>query len=129
MSQAFQQDEQQNHYATMVDQYVGRRIRKRRIMMGLSQRQLARIIGVTYQQVHKYEQARTRISTGRLFTVAQALSTDPTWFFEGITDQGAVEELPLRERLCLELVRNFFLIKTEKHQQAISSMARLLAGL
>ncbi|MBL6082350.1 helix-turn-helix domain-containing protein [Belnapia sp. T18] len=123
-----QQDEPQSQRATMVDKHVGRRIRERRLAMGLSQQQLARIIGVTYQQEHKYERALNRISAGRLFGVAQALAVDPAWFFEGISEQGEAQELAPRQRMCLELVRNFALIKDEKQREAISSMARSLAG-
>ncbi len=97
-------------------------------MMGLSQQQLARIIGVTYQQAHKYERGLNRISAGRLFAVAQALAVDPTWFFEGMSAEAAVEEIPPRQRMQLELMRNFASITDEKQQEAISNMARSLAG-
>src|ERR1700720_3252708 len=57
-----------------VDRHVGARIRERRIMLGLTQQQLADLIGVTYQQAHKYERGINRVSAGRLFEVAQVLS-------------------------------------------------------
>jgi len=128
MGQTNQQDEPQSQRATLVDRHVGRRMRERRIMMGLSQQQLARILGVTYQQAHKYERGLNRISAGRLFSVAQALAADPAWFFEGISEQGEAEEVAPRQRMLLDLMRNFSLIEDEKQQQAISSMARSLAG-
>ncbi len=96
--------------------------------MGLSQQQLARIIGITYQQAHKYERGQNRISAGRLFSVAQALATEPAWFFDGLGADNVVEELPPRQRMQMELMRNFASIKDEKQQEALSSMARLLAG-
>lgn len=96
--------------------------------MGLSQRQLARAIGVTYQQEHKYERGLSRISAGYLFIIAQALATDPAWFFEGILGQDEAQKLTSRERLHLELMRNFAAIKDEKQQEAISNMACSLAG-
>ncbi|MBL6459524.1 helix-turn-helix transcriptional regulator [Belnapia sp. T6] len=128
MSHAIQQDEPQSQRATVVDEYVGRRIRERRVMLGMSQQQLAGIVGVTYQQQHKYERGLNRISAGRLFAVAQALGTDPAWFFEGVSERGAADGVPPRQRLLLELMRNFALIRDEKQQQAISSMARSLVG-
>jgi transcriptional regulator with XRE-family HTH domain len=128
MGETNPQEEPQSHRATMVDLHVGRRIRERRVMMGLSQQQLARIIGVTYQQAHKYERGLNRISAGRLFAVAQALAIDPTWFFEGMSAEAAVEEIPPRQRMQLELMRNFASITDEKQQEAISNMARSLAG-
>ena len=56
---------------TDVDRYVGSRIRERRVMLGLSQQQMAQLIGVTYQQAHKYERGINRISAGRLFEIAR----------------------------------------------------------
>jgi transcriptional regulator with XRE-family HTH domain len=120
-------DNHQSQRATEIDKHVGLRIRERRVMLGLSQQQLATIIGVTYQQAHKYERGLNRISAGRLFTVAQALAVDPSWFFEDLDGNGANDNLGSRQRLNLELVRNFSLIKDEKQQEAISTMARLLA--
>jgi transcriptional regulator with XRE-family HTH domain len=128
VGQNIQQDEPQSQRATLVDEHVGRRIRERRVMMGLSQQQLACTIGVSYQQVRKYERGLNRISAGRLLAVAQALAIGPTWFFEGMSTEAAVEEISPRQRLQLELLRNFASIKDEKQQEAISSMVRLLAG-
>jgi transcriptional regulator with XRE-family HTH domain len=127
-SDAKQQGEPQSQRATSMDKHVGQRIRERRIMLGLSQQQLASIIGVTYQQEHKYERGLNRISASRLFAIAQALATKPAWFFEGRIGDDAVEEEPPRRRMQLELMRNFALIADEKQQQAISAMARSLAG-
>ena len=54
-----------------IDDHVGGRIRERRIMLGLTQQQLAEMIGVTYQQAHKYERGINRVSAGRLFEIAR----------------------------------------------------------
>ena len=89
-----------------VDRYIGARIRERRIMMGVAQQQLARKIGVTYQQAHKYEHGLNRVSAGRLFDIAQALAVTPSWFFEGLAEEGDVQEPSSRQRMCLELARN-----------------------
>ncbi|MBL6080100.1 helix-turn-helix transcriptional regulator [Belnapia sp. T18] len=127
MSHDEQRGEPQSQRATAMDKHVGRRIREQRLAMGLSQQQLARIIGITYQQAHKYERGLNRISVGRLFSVAQALATEPAWFFEGLTADSAVEEILPRQRMQMELMRNFASIKDEKQQEALSSMARSLA--
>jgi transcriptional regulator with XRE-family HTH domain len=129
MNRANQQDAPQSQRATTMDCHVGARIRERRVMMGLSQQQLARVIGVTYQQEHKYERGLNRISAGRLFAISQALDIEPAWFFEGMSAEVAVAEIPPRQRMHLELMRNFALIKSEKQQEAISNMARSLAGV
>ena len=110
-----------------IDRYVGSRIRERRIMMGLSQQQMADMIGVTYQQAHKYERGINRISAGRLYEITQVLAVAISYFFDGI--EGA-EEQPAapRQRMCLELARNFSSISNERHQEALSQMARALAA-
>ena len=59
-----------------VDRHVGARMRERRIMLGLTQQQMAELIGVTYQQAHKYEKGINRIAAGRLYNIAQALGVD-----------------------------------------------------
>src|SRR5271169_6104238 len=64
-----------------IDRHVGARVRERRIMLGLTQQQLADLIGVTYQQAHKYERGINRVSAGRLFEVAQVLSVPVSYFF------------------------------------------------
>jgi transcriptional regulator with XRE-family HTH domain len=119
--------EPQTQRATDADRHVGHRIRERRVMLGLSQQQLAQLIGVTYQQAHKYERGLNRISAGRLFEISQALGVPIAWFFEGLEEGGARQEASPRQRLCLEIVRNFTLIEDEKHREALSQMARALA--
>ncbi len=109
-----------------VDRYVGARIRERRIMLGLTQQQLADLIGVTYQQAHKYERGINRVSAGRLFEVAQVLSVPVNYFFDGLEQENERAISP-RERMCLELARNFAQIPNERHQEALSQLARVLA--
>jgi transcriptional regulator with XRE-family HTH domain len=109
-----------------IDDHVGRRIRERRVMLGLTQQQLAEMIGVTYQQAHKYERGINRVSAGRLFEVAHALSAPITYFYEGIEEEGPRQIMP-RQRMLLELARNFAEIRNEKHQEAVSQIARTLA--
>jgi len=114
--------------ATAADRHVGNRIRERRVMLGLSQQQLAQMIGVTYQQAHKYERGLNRISAGRLFEIAQVLGVPISWFFEGLRPTTQAVELSTRQRMCLELARNFAAIDNERHQDALSQMARALAA-
>ncbi len=113
--------------ANDADRHVGARIRERRIMLGLSQQQLAVLIGVTYQQAHKYERGLNRISAGRLYDIAGVLSVPISWFFEGMEAEPATAEMTPRQRMCLELARNFAMIDNLKHQEALSAMARALA--
>ncbi len=114
--------------ANAADHHVGARIRERRIMLGLSQQQLAQMIGVTYQQAHKYERGLNRISAGRLYEIAQVLGVPVSWFFDGLAHTDQPAEMTQRQRMCLELARNFAAIDNEKHQEALSQMARALAS-
>ena len=110
-----------------VDRHVGARVRERRIMLGFTQQQLADLIGVTYQQAHKYERAINRVSAGRLFEIAHVLSVPVSYFFDGLQQDGDRAASP-RERMCLELARNFAQIPNERHQEALSQLARVLAA-
>jgi transcriptional regulator with XRE-family HTH domain len=127
-SSAASPTERPGQRANAADRHVGARIRERRVMMGLSQQQLAKMIGVTYQQAHKYERGLNRISAGRLFEIGQVLGVPVSWFFEGLAPDTATQEASPRQRMCLELARNFALIDNEKHQEALSQMARALAA-
>lgn len=113
--------------AGAIDKHVGQRIRDRRVMLGLSQQQMAEMIGVTYQQAHKYERGINRISAGRLFEIARALTVPITFFYEGL-DGAEDDPMSNRQRMCLELARNFSSISNEKHQEALSQLARVLAS-
>ena len=97
-------------------------------MLGLSQQQLAQMIGVTYQQADKYERGLNRISAGRLYEIALVLNVPVSWFFEGLDTEVPAVELSQRQRMCLELARNFAAIDNQKHQEALSQMARALAA-
>ncbi|HEY3617340.1 MAG TPA: helix-turn-helix transcriptional regulator [Candidatus Sulfotelmatobacter sp.] len=113
--------------ATAIDDHVGGRIRERRIMLGLTQQQLAEMIGVSYQQAHKYERGVNRVSAGRLFEIARALNAPITYFHEGIGEEGP-PQITLHQRMQLEIARNFSEIRNEKHQEAVSQLARALAS-
>ncbi|HSO42947.1 MAG: helix-turn-helix domain-containing protein [Rhodospirillales bacterium] len=112
---------------TDVDRFVGGRIRERRVMLGLSQQQMANLIGVTYQQAHKYERGINRISAGRLYEIARVLSVPVSFFYEGLDDVQGSDDLSIRQRMCLELARNFTQIPNERHREALSQLARVLA--
>jgi len=113
-----------------VDRYVSLRIRQRRIMLGLTQQQMAELIGVTYQQAHKYETGINRISAGRLYQIARALGVEISYFFEDVEPGSGVtrtQELMPQQRMLLELARNFAAIKSRKHQEALCHLARVLS--
>ena len=70
-----------------VDRHVGLRIRMRRKEIGVSQERLAESLGITFQQVQKYERGANRVSASKLWEIAQALKTSVTYFYEGLGDE------------------------------------------
>ena len=111
-----------------IDRHVGARMRERRIMLGLTQQQTAELIGVTYQQAHKYEKGINRMAAGRLYTLAHALGVEVTFFFEGMNGNQDFKPTP-QQRMLLELARNFISLPSRKHQEALCSLARALANM
>src|SRR3954452_6819273 len=106
------------------DRHVGAKLRERRIMLGMTQQQLAELVGITYQQAHKYEKGLNRIAAGRLHALARALGVEPGYFFEGL---GEPARPTAQQRLLLELGRSFAALP-RRQQEALADMARALAG-
>jgi transcriptional regulator with XRE-family HTH domain len=73
-----------------IDGLVGRRIRQRRRLLGLTQRELAFAVGVRFQQIQKYECGANKIFVSRLWLLAQALQVQPDYFFEGLAERSPV---------------------------------------
>ena len=109
-----------------LDRFVGARMRERRMMLGLTQQHMAELIGVTYQQAHKYEKGINRIAAGRLFQIAGALGVDIGYFFQGAESRDSFRPTP-QQRLLLELARSFVALPNRRHQEAICGLARALA--
>jgi transcriptional regulator with XRE-family HTH domain len=110
-----------------IEAHVGARIHERRIMLGVTQQQLAELLGVSYQQTHKYERGINRVTAGRLFEIARALNAPIDYFYEGIGKQS-IRPVAQHERMLLDIARNFADIPNERHQEAVSALARALAG-
>ena len=81
-----------------VDIHVAMRVRQRRTELGISQPKLAAVLGVTFQQIYKYEKAKTRISAARLYGLSKALDVPMTFFFEGIAGTDTTPRKPRRPR-------------------------------
>ena len=109
------------------DRHVGARMRERRIMLGLTQQQMAELIGVTYQQAHKYEKGINRVSAGRLYRIAQALGAEVSYFYEGVQSGRGPVPSP-SQRMLLDLARNFLNIPNAEHREAVARLARRLAA-
>ncbi len=108
--------------STPVDQHVGSRIRERRKSLGMTQQQLADALGLTFQQVQKYERGSNRVSASRLFETASALSTPISFFFEGLEDGLLVTEDDLGERAA----RLF--LQTDEGAELARTFPRLASG-
>lgn len=86
-------DKESKKAATSIDRHVGERLRMRRVMTGKSQTELAAALGITFQQVQKYEKGANRISPGKLVLAGRFLDAAPTFFFEGAPGQkGATRD-------------------------------------
>jgi len=75
--------------ANPVDAQVGNRVRLRRMLIGMSQERLGEMLGLTFQQVQKYEKGVNRIGAGRLFDIARILGVTVDYFYESVTSQAA----------------------------------------
>lgn len=115
--------------ASEVDTIVGERIRRRRILCGLTQDQLGEALGVSYQQIQKYETGANRVSAGRLYLLANRLDISPGWFFDGLhdADNQMDDDLASSSRFAIDCVRNLSKIRDEKVRAAILTMVRTLA--
>jgi transcriptional regulator with XRE-family HTH domain len=111
---------------TNVERHVAARIRQRRVVLGLSQPQLAALIKVTYQQLHKYEVGANHISAGRLFQLAAALGVDVAYFFAGVANASTFAPPPHLPQL-VALARNFARIRSAKQREAVCEIVRVMA--
>ena len=128
MAAAKSRDEPPRSRAQDIDRHVGVRMRQRRIMLGLTQHQLAELIGVNYQQAHKYEKGINRIAAGRLNRIAQALGVEVGYFYEGMGQTPEAGAATPQQRLLLELARSFLALPSRKHQEAICNLVRVMAN-
>ena len=74
-----------------IDLHVGSRIRLRRKVLGVSQESLAADLGLTFQQIQKYERGTNRVSASKLYEIARSLQTTTSYFFEGFSDPNGAE--------------------------------------
>jgi len=116
--------------ASEVDRLVGDRIRRRRILMGLTQDQLGESLGISYQQIQKYETGANRVSAGRLYLIANRLDVSPGWFFDPVKSDASSEDFDElgSSRLLMEFVRSFARIKDERLKSILVSLVRAMTG-
>ena len=117
-----------------IDIHVGGRVRLRRTLLGMSQEKLAQALGLTFQQIQKYETGMNRVSASRLWDISDALDVPVAFFFEGL--DGAEESATgaaataqgdmLVDKEALELVRSYYAIP-ENQRRRLFELARVLS--
>jgi transcriptional regulator with XRE-family HTH domain len=125
-----------------VDIHVGARMRQRRTLLGMSQTKLGNAVGLTFQQVQKYERGSNRIGSSRLFEFAKALDVPVSFFFDempsnalssrkGLGEAGTPFEQdkdPLIKRETLELVRAYYKIREGRVRKRIFEMVKAVGA-
>ncbi len=118
-----------------VDAYVGGQVRVRRMMLGISQEQLGEALGLTFQQIQKYETGANRVSASRLWDIADALDVEVSFFFEGLDSESADRDegssVPsdlLGDKEALDLVRSYYAIP-ENQRRRLFDLARVLSDV
>lgn len=116
-----------------VDVHVGKRVRHRRWMVGMTQQQLAEKVGIKFQQIQKYETGMNRVSASRLWDISEALDVPVAYFFEGLResqdDDGPQSAVPgdlLADKEALELIRSYYAIP-ENQRRRLFDLARVLS--
>jgi transcriptional regulator with XRE-family HTH domain len=128
-----------------VDVHVGARVRQRRTLLGMSQEKLGDAVGLTFQQIQKYERGANRIGASRLFDMSQALDVPVQFFFDEMTTEsvsalyepniGEIEgkadmpdHEPLARRETLELVRAYYRIPDGQVRRRLFDLAKALGN-
>lgn len=131
---------------TTVDLHIGKRMQLRRTMMGMSLKDLARICGVTFQQIQKYECADNRISASRLFEIGTAMQTPVSFFFSGLPGNmpdetkttrsmhlhqpdGAEIDDPLFRTESLQLIKLYWRLTDDSQRKIIMQLLHSMTGV
>lgn len=110
-----------------IDEHVGRRIRRRRRMLCMTQSALGQACGATFQQIHKYEVGECSMYATRLWRIANALELPPSYFFEGLRPDSETQVVPYDEEQdeAAELAHAFAAL-TETARRRLLTLARTL---
>jgi transcriptional regulator with XRE-family HTH domain len=115
--------------ATDIDLHLGRRLRRRRRLLGLTQQQLALAVGIRFQQIQKYECGANRISAARLWQLAEALETPVAYFYDGLAEAAAREEDRSGEMFSrketLDLIQAYYRL-SERPRRRLLDLAKSL---
>lgn len=131
-----------------IDVHVGSRVRLRRTLLGMSQEKLGELLGLTFQQVQKYERGANRVGASRLFDLSRVLDVPVSFFFDDMPDDtkqqtpsmlagateleetvASFEPDPLTKRETLELVRAYYRINDPQVRKRVYELAKALADV
>lgn len=110
-----------------VDVHVGKKIREVRLLRGLTQVNVAEKLGLSFQQLQKYETGYNRVSASKMFEIAQLLEVEPSYFFEGLPRSGEEQKEAMDERTA-KAAMALSSIEDEKVRSQIHSMIHEIAG-
>jgi transcriptional regulator with XRE-family HTH domain len=116
---------------TEIDKAIARRVRARRLLLGISQEKVAEALGVAFQQIQKYENGSNRISAGALYKIAKVLKVPLGFFFEDLdaTANGETELIvTLQDRQHASIHRAFAALPSQHTKQAVLDLCRSLAN-
>ena len=115
-----------------VDRHVGSRVRRRRLIVGMSQEKLGEALGLTFQQVQKYEKGANRIGSGRLQQIAQTLQVPISYFYDGQGEDGSQRNpTPMElvvDKDSADLLKAFNSLADQSMRQALLNMAQAAAA-
>ena len=113
-----------------VDVHVGSRVRLRRTLLGMSQTDIADALGLTFQQVQKYEKGTNRISASRLYQLSLIFGVPVESFFEEIEEEGSSSSPDdvMLKRETLELVRAYYRIRNPEVREALHAMIKAMGS-
>jgi len=118
-----------------VDEHVGKRLRQRRWLVGMTQQQLAEHVGIKFQQIQKYETGANRVSASRLWDIASTLDVSINFFFDGLQAEKSVkiqsDAMPsdlMGDKEALDLVRSYYAIP-ENQRRRLFDLARVLSDV
>ena len=129
---------------TAIDEHIGQRLQLRRVMLGLSQKDLANVCGISFQQIQKYETAGNRIAASRLFEISTAMETPVSFFFRGLPGNMPEEtrsgrrlihvsdpdsDDPLAKNETLQLINLYWRLSNDDQRKMVIKMLKSLNGV
>ena len=114
-----------------IDLNVGKRLRVRRTLLGMSQEQVAEALELTFQQLQKYEKGANRVSASRLFELSQILDVPISYFFEELDMDNPTTDTPpdpMTKRETLEFVRAYYRIKDPAIRKSVLGLTKAMAN-